>query len=61
MMDQLNSHIYYRRREQHEKRMAERSSAPEIAAIHTDMAKRYARLYEEALRQEASLKPRILL
>lgn len=60
-MVQLNSHLYYRRREQHEQRMADRSIAPAIAEIHREMARRYATLGEEALEQEKTYRPRILL
>jgi len=60
-MVHLNSHLYYRQREQHERRMAERSIAPDIAEIHREMAQRYALLCEEAMEQEKGFRSQILL
>ena len=43
-MTDLNDVNFYRSRERHERALAERAGDPAIAAIHTQMADRYAEL-----------------
>lgn len=47
-MNQLNSNDYYRDRESRERQLAEAARDPYIAAIHRDLATRYAVLATES-------------
>ena len=55
-MSELNSTGYYKVREQKERSLAEAATDPAIAAIHTDMANRYAALVAKT---DASNRPRL--
>ena len=47
-MHELNSPDYYRRREHQELKLAEQAVAPDIRAIHLELAQRYADLVRQA-------------
>lgn len=50
-MAQYNSIEYYRSREEQSRSMAKAAKSPVIAAIHLDMAERYAKLVPEPNRR----------
>lgn len=45
-MNSLNTAEYYLARERRERELADRASNPAVAAIHHDMAERYAQIVE---------------
>lgn len=60
-MSDDNDLDYYRERERTARRQAAEATDPAIAAIHTDMAKRYAALIAEQSDKEVRPRPSLKL